>query len=122
MDLENKIEELKKYFQTHDLTIVGLNDSQGVNTTTLFRKGILEYIADCLNSGKNDSTIINAFSLMFNKTEHIDYLLEGNLSLEEIKNESTENSAKRELEVKCAKIKELERQIDVVEKVYKKII
>ncbi len=80
-----QVEDLKKYYKDKELTIIGLNDSQGVNTTTLFRKGCLEYLADALKSDNVDSTVINAFSLMFNKTEHINYLLESNLSLEEIK-------------------------------------
>lgn len=82
---DNKIESLRNYYQDKDFTIIGLNDSQGVNTTTLFRKGLLEYLADSLKSDGLDPKVINAFSLMFNKTEHINYLLESNLSLEEIK-------------------------------------
>lgn len=81
----NQIENLKDYYKDKGLTIIGLNDSQGVNTTTLFRKGLLEFLSEKLKSEDTDSRIINAFSLMFNKTEHIDYLLESNLSLEEIK-------------------------------------
>lgn len=78
-------QDLKRYYENKGLTIIGLNDSQGVNTTTLFRKGLLEYLSKELKSKDVDSRIINAFSLMFNKTEHINYLLEANLSLEEIK-------------------------------------
>lgn len=86
MMFEIKIDELKKYYKNNnDLTIVGLNDSQGVNTTTLFRKGLLEFIADKLEDDEINTTVINAFSLMFNKTEHINYLLKSNPSLDEIK-------------------------------------
>lgn len=81
----DQVEDLKKYYKDKGLTIIGLNDSQGVNTTTLFRKGLLEFLSKELQSEDNASIIINAFSLMFNKTEHINYLLESNLSLEEIK-------------------------------------
>ena len=80
-----KIENLTSYYQDKGLTLIGLNDSQGVNTTTLFRKGLLEYLADSLKIDDINPVIINAFSLMFNKTEHINYLLESNLSLDEIK-------------------------------------
>lgn len=78
--------ELQKYYMDKGLTIIGLNDSQGVNTTTtFFKKGLLEYLAASLTCEKLNPTVINAFSLLMNKTEHIDYFLENNLSLEEIK-------------------------------------
>lgn len=80
-----KINQLRDYYAEKGLTIVGLNDSQGVNTTTLFRKGLLEYLAELLIDEKKNAQVINAFSLMFNKTEHIDYFLESNLSVEDIK-------------------------------------
>lgn len=81
-----KIEKLINYYKDKGLLIVGLNDSQGVNTTsTFFKKGLLEYLAAALTSGKLMPEVINAFSLTMNKTEHIDYFLKNNLSLEEIK-------------------------------------
>lgn len=83
---EGRIEYLQNYYEEKGLTIIGLNDSQGVNTTTLFRKGLLEYIVSLLNCENLNPKVINAFSLMFNKTEHINYFLESNLSVEDIKN------------------------------------
>lgn len=81
-----KIETLIQYYKDNGLLIVGLNDSQGVNTTsTFFKKGLLEYLAAALTSEKLTPQVINAFSLTMNKTEHIDYFLKNNLSLEEIK-------------------------------------
>ena len=83
---KRKIKKLTDYYKNNGLTIVGLNDSQGVNTTsTIFKKGLLEYLNNKLIGGYLDSTVINAFSLLMNKTEHIDYFLKANLSLEEIK-------------------------------------
>ena len=79
-----KIENLRSYYQDKGLTLIGLNDSQSINKL-LFRKGLLEYLSESLKSDEVDPVIINAFSLMFNKTEHINYLLESNLSLDEIK-------------------------------------
>ncbi len=80
-----KIERLIKYYKDNGLLIVGLNDSQGVNTTsTFFKKGLLEYLAAALTSKKLTPEVINAFSLTMNKTEHIDYFLKANLSLKEI--------------------------------------
>lgn len=84
--LEPRVAGLKDYYKrNNELTIIGLNDSQGVNTTTLFRKGLLEFISDKLKDEETKATVINAFSLMFNKTEHINYLLKSNPDLEEIK-------------------------------------
>ena len=85
--LDNKkIEQLINYYKNKGLIIVGLNDSQGVNTTsTFFKKGLLEYIAYALTDEELKPLVINAFSLTMNKTEHIDYFLKNNLSLEEIK-------------------------------------
>jgi len=81
-----KIEKLIDYYKNKGLLIIGLNDSQGVNTTsTFFKKGLLEYLAAALTSEELTPEVINAFSLTMNKTEHIDYFLKNNLSLEEIK-------------------------------------
>lgn len=86
-DTDNeKIARLIQYYKDNGLLIVGLNDSQGVNTTsTFFKKGLLEYLAAALTSEELTPEVINAFSLTMNKTEHIDYFLKNNLSLEEIK-------------------------------------
>lgn len=83
---KQKIKALVDYYKKDGLSIIGLNDSQGVNTTsTFFKKGLLEYLANALTTKELSPTVINAFSLLMNKTEHIDYFLENNLSLEEIK-------------------------------------
>lgn len=78
--------ELIQYYKYKELLIIGMNDSQGVNTTsTFFKKGLLEYMASALTSEDLTPEVINAFSLTMNKTEHIDYFFKNNLSLEEIK-------------------------------------
>jgi len=83
---EQKISALVDYYKNDGLTIIGLNDSQGVNTTpTFFKKGLLEYMARSLTTKELTPNVINAFSLLMNKTEHIDYFFRSNLSLEEIK-------------------------------------
>ena len=83
---DEKIIKLIQYYKDNGLLIVGLNDSQGVNTTpTFYKKGLLEYLAAALTSKELAPKVINAFSLTMNKTEHIDYFLKNNLSLEEIK-------------------------------------
>ncbi len=79
-------EKLIEYYKEKGLLIVGLNDSQGINVnTTFFKKGMLECLAETLSSEDLTPEVINAFSLLMNKTEHIDYFLKSNLSLEEIK-------------------------------------
>lgn len=82
---ELKVQSLKEYYKDKELTIIGLNDSRILNKYTLFRKELLKFLSDKLKSDELDSTIVDAFSIMFNKTEHIDYLLESNLSIGEIK-------------------------------------
>ena len=98
-DLENKSistdlisKYLVNYYKDKNTAIIGLNDSQGVDTGLLFRKGVLELVRDMLVSSKNDLDTFNAFSLMFNKTEHIDYFLDCNLTLEDIKNSQVEGA------------------------------
>lgn len=88
MKEQNNIEiaKLREYYKKTGLTIIGLNDSQGTNVnTTFFKKGLLDYLLESLKSEQVDAKVINAFSLMINKTEHIDYLLSNNLNVEEIK-------------------------------------
>ena len=60
--MENdKIDKIKDYYK-EGLTIVGLNDSQGVNTTsTIFRKGLLEYLGSKLTTDELEPLVINAF-------------------------------------------------------------
>jgi len=83
---KNKILKIIDYYKNDGMTIVGLNDSQGVNTTsTIFKKGLLEYLASSLTNDELNPIVINSFSLLLNKTEHIDYFLKANLNLEEIK-------------------------------------
>lgn len=81
---KRKKEKLLNYYNDKELTIIGLNDSQGFNATSIFGNGLLDCIERTL-SKVEDKTIINAFSKLLNKTEHIDYLLESNLSVDDIK-------------------------------------
>jgi len=80
------ISGLQSYYQDNDLTIIGLNDIEGINKhPNLLKKNFLDYIGNLLKTKNFSPRIINIFSELINKTEHIDYLLENNLSLEEIK-------------------------------------
>lgn len=78
--------ELAKYYQDKGLLLVGLNDSQGLNINSNFlKKDLLDNLASILTTNEFKPDVINAFSLLINKTEHINYLLKANVSIEEIK-------------------------------------
>ena len=81
-----KTKRLRNYYNENGLTLIGINDSQEIFDQTVFRKGLLDYLAKMLKDEKTSATIINAFSPIFNRTDHIDYFLKSNLSIKEIKN------------------------------------
>ncbi len=51
----------------------------------MIHKELLEYLTFAFTSHDLKPEVINAFSLAMNKTEHVAYFLNNNLSLEEIK-------------------------------------
>lgn len=84
MDKE-KLSKLREYYKD-ELTIIGFNDLEVVsNASSFFKKSLLDNLADILRSEEVEPTIIDCFSSLMNKTEHINYYLKSNLSLEEIK-------------------------------------
>ena len=84
MDKE-KLAKIKDYYKD-GLTIIGLNDLEVASKAgSFFKKDLLDYLIDILAGDEIDPTIINAFSPIINKTEHIDYLLKSNVSIEELK-------------------------------------
>lgn len=84
MDKE-KLAELRNYYKD-ELTIIGFNDLEVVsNASSFFKKSLLDYLRDILRSEEVEPTIIDCFSTLMNKTEHINYYLKSNLSIEEIK-------------------------------------
>lgn len=84
MDSE-KLAELRNYYKD-ELTIIGFNDLEVVsNASSFFKKSLLDNLADILRSEEVEPTIIDCFSPLMNKTEHINYYLKSNLSIEEIK-------------------------------------
>lgn len=81
----NELEKIKEYYNEklqdkECLTIIGLNDDRGFN----IQKNILMYLRDALQSEKYDIQMMDAFSMFFNKTRHIDYYLTHNVTLEEL--------------------------------------
>ena len=80
-----KLAELRDYYKD-ELTIIGFNDLDIVsNASSFFYKSLLDNLRDSLRSEEVEPTIIDCFSSLMNKTEHINYYLKSNLSLEEIK-------------------------------------
>ncbi len=80
------VDYLKNYYHNklttnETLTIVGMNDDRGFN----IQKNILMALKEILNSDKYSIELLDMCSMFFNKTRHIDYFLEHNLSLEEIR-------------------------------------
>lgn len=73
-DILQDLREYYDFFGGGDL-LVGMNGSQAIR--------VLRQLSEDLN--RKDSVMIDASSLTMNKTEHIDYFLDANLSLEEIK-------------------------------------
>ncbi|MEI3508810.1 MAG: hypothetical protein V8R01_06930 [Bacilli bacterium] len=81
-----EIEALRAYYQEPGITIIGMNDSQGVNLlSSPFSKGFLQQIKDTLETPTFTPKLIDCFSTIINKTEHIDYMLSSYLTEEEIK-------------------------------------
>ena len=82
-----KIDESSKIIRQHyednpegRLLIVGLNDDRCYN----LQKSCLTFMREALESKKYRIDVFNAFSMFFNKTRHIDYFLDNNLSQYEI--------------------------------------
>ncbi len=67
------LERLKEYYKREDSLIIGMNGSQAIRVSKKLKKDL------------ELSTRIDATSFTMNKTEHFDYFLDANLSLEEIK-------------------------------------
>lgn len=81
----DKLARLRDYYKD-ELTIIGFNDLEVVsNASSFFKKSLLDNLADILRSEELEPTIIDCFSSLMNKTEHINYYLKSNLSIEEIK-------------------------------------
>ena len=77
--------ELQEYYKGRNVVIAGLNDSQGINVSTLVTRGLLDHIAHSLSAKGVDITYFDCFSLLFNKIEHAEFLLDQDLNRAEIK-------------------------------------
>ncbi|MBS7020917.1 MAG: hypothetical protein KH135_03480 [Firmicutes bacterium] len=85
---QEKFQKIRNFYKNleNSITLIGMNDSQGVNVSSqLLKNTFFHIIKDALTDETLKPIAIDTFSLLFNKTEHMDYFLENNLSLEEIK-------------------------------------
>lgn len=80
-----KLEQLKDYYSDKNLTIIGLNDGERVNKRRTAKYLVLDYLSGLIKREAKETIIIDLLSTTFNKTEHINYFLESNLSVDEIK-------------------------------------
>ncbi len=82
----DEVSEIVSQYNDSPITILCLNDSQGLNLNPCFwLPSFPEYIAETLEKEGASVQFINASSLKFNKTNHIDKMLYENLSYKEIK-------------------------------------
>lgn len=80
--IKDDIQYIKNYYSNiNDLLIVGLGDDRGVN----FEKNLLILLKETLQSDNYDIKTIDAFSMLFNKSRHIDYYLDHNISTQQLK-------------------------------------
>ena len=84
---KGKIINIRSTFSNDEkVVIAGFNDSQGLNAnTTPWKEGILDYLSSTLFPDRDDTIVINGFSLTLNKTEHLDQILKHNPTIADIK-------------------------------------
>lgn len=83
INTNNQILQLIKYYEKNELQIISFNDKK--ENRTFSKKGILEHLKEQLTTKDFTPNIINTSSLLINNPTYIDYFLENNLSIEEIK-------------------------------------
>lgn len=82
----DKLNKLIQYYQDKGLLIIGLNDYKRIKAISPFwERKLLEYLALSLTSKDLTPNVIDAFSFTMNKTEHVNYFLQNNLNLWEVK-------------------------------------
>ena len=72
---------LRNYYKGKNITLVGMNDDRGFNV----HKNVLMNLKDMLASDNYNIELLDICSLFFNKTRHIDYYLQHNVNMEEIR-------------------------------------
>lgn len=69
------------YKNVKNITLIGMNDDRGFNV----HKNVLMNLKDMLASDSYNIELLDICSLFFNKTRHIDYYLQHNVNMEEIR-------------------------------------
>ena len=87
IEYEDKVDTIVNHYEPRGgLHLFGLNDSQGVCLPPIpFKRTLLGEVSYALNRRGLVTNSIDAFSLLLNKTEHVDQMLKYNFSVEQIK-------------------------------------
>lgn len=81
-EFDHYVEYLKNYYKDkEEITIIGMNDDRGFN----IHKNILMNLKEILDSDIYNIELLDLCSMFFNKTRHIDYYLDHNVNMEEIR-------------------------------------
>ena len=83
---EDKINWLLQYYQEKGLTIFGFHDlCESVFSSVFSENSLLDDLASNLTTDSFVPFLVDAFSPVIHKPQHIQYMLENNLSLEDVK-------------------------------------
>jgi hypothetical protein len=86
MDNEGKTKFLKDYYKSfgeNGVALVGLNDTQGTPAFP-WQKSLFKWILEALNDEHLKPIVIDAFSIIFNKSEHLESYIKHNVSTNDI--------------------------------------
>lgn len=80
-ELPLQVKFLQEYFEREgELTIIGLHDNVGFN----IHKNFLKQLKEVLDTKTYSIEVVDAFTMLFNKMNHLDSFLKHNISLEEL--------------------------------------
>lgn len=80
---KDQIERIRTYYKEDGLALIGLNDSMGASVLP-WQTSLLKFLKKALEDDTFNPIIIDGFSLLFNKTEHLEYFIQNNLSSKQI--------------------------------------
>ena len=78
--LGNEVYFLIRYYQRKGLTIFGFTDFEKRS----FRNGLLNILSKVISSDRLEKTVVDFSSPVVNHPHYLDYMLDGNLTLEEV--------------------------------------
>ena len=86
INIDNVCNYLCRYYNEKNLSIIGFNDLSGISFMNSFSHSLLlKKLSSYLKNFSSIYYVVDAFQSFVNKPEHIDYFLDNNISLEEIK-------------------------------------